>query len=47
MIIDFDTWLNARSGEGISWGDYMRDRWSRGPGGPLPERPPDDELQHQ
>ncbi len=47
MIITFDHWLNARSGGSMSWDDYLRDRWSRGPGGPLPDRPPDDQLLHR
>ena len=47
MIITFDHWLNARSGREMTWDQYLRDRWSRGPGGPLPDRPPDDELGHR
>ena len=47
MIITFDEWLNGRTGGELTCADYLRDRWSRGPGGALPERPPDDQLEHR
>ena len=47
MITTFDEWLNARTGGGMTWGEYLRDRWSRGPGGELPERAEDEQLEHR
>jgi hypothetical protein len=47
MIIDFDTWLNARTGGAFTLPEYLRDRWSRGPGGELPKRPADEQLEHR